>query len=88
MLDSRVLEAELRRVERERDVFKKSSGHFRLTRVTEIYPVAQGIIEQKIASEREVCKFLEFTRPPFQRWNNLSCRRWRKSGLLPKSSSM
>ena len=36
--------------------------------MTEIYPVAQGIIEQKIASEREVCEFLEFTRPPFQRW--------------------
>ena len=36
--------------------------------MTEIYPVAQGIIEQEIASEGKVCEFLEFARPPFQRW--------------------
>jgi putative transposase len=36
--------------------------------VTEIYPVAQSIIEEEIASEREVCEFLEFARSPFQRW--------------------
>ena len=48
---------------------KKSFGHFRPARVTEIYPVAQGIIEDKIASEREVCQFLDFARSPFQRWS-------------------
>ena len=37
--------------------------------MTEIYPVAQGIIEDKIASEREVCQFLDFARSPFQRWS-------------------
>jgi putative transposase len=36
--------------------------------VTEIYPVAQSIIESNVASEREVCEFLEFARSPFQRW--------------------
>jgi len=36
--------------------------------VTEIYPVAQGIIEEEIASEREICEFLDFARSPFQRW--------------------
>lgn len=36
--------------------------------MTEIYPVAQGIVESGIASEREVCEFLEFARSPFQRW--------------------
>lgn len=36
--------------------------------MTEIYPVAQGIIEEEIASEREICEFLDFARSPFQRW--------------------
>ncbi len=36
--------------------------------MTEIYPVAQGIIEEEIASEREICEFLDFARPSFQRW--------------------
>ena len=36
--------------------------------MTEIYPVAQSIIDDQIASEREVCEFLEFARSPFQRW--------------------
>lgn len=36
--------------------------------MTEIYPVAQSIIESNVASEREVCEFLEFARSPFQRW--------------------
>jgi len=36
--------------------------------VTEIYPVAQEIIDGQIASEREVCEFLDFSRSPFQRW--------------------
>lgn len=36
--------------------------------MTEIYPVAQGIIEEQTASEREVCEFLGFSRSPFQRW--------------------
>ncbi len=36
--------------------------------MTEIYPVAQGIIEDEIASEREICEFLDFARSPFQRW--------------------
>ena len=69
-LDSRVqeLEAELRRVER---CIKKSFGHFRPTRVTEIYPVAQGIVESETASEREVCEFLGIARSPFQRWKQL-----------------
>ena len=36
--------------------------------MTELYPVAQGIIESEIAFEREVCEFLGFARSPFQRW--------------------
>lgn len=36
--------------------------------MTEIYPVAQSIAEDKIASEREICEFLGFSRTPFQRW--------------------
>lgn len=36
--------------------------------MTEIYPVAQGIIEEQVASECEVCKFLGFSRSPFHRW--------------------
>lgn len=36
--------------------------------MTEIYPVAQHIVESKIASEREVCEFLGIARSPFQRW--------------------
>jgi transposase InsO family protein len=36
--------------------------------VTEIYPVAQSIVESDTASEREVCEFLNFARSPFQRW--------------------
>ena len=36
--------------------------------MTEIYPVAQSIIQSDTASEREVCEFLEFARSPFQRW--------------------
>ena len=36
--------------------------------MTEIYPVAQSIVESDTASEREVCEFLNFARSPFQRW--------------------
>ncbi len=36
--------------------------------MTAIYPVAQGIIEEQVASEREVCEFLGFSRSPFHRW--------------------
>jgi putative transposase len=36
--------------------------------VTQIYPAAQRIVEDEIASEREVCEFLEIARSPFQRW--------------------
>lgn len=39
--------------------------------MTEIYPVAQGIIESATASEREVCEFLGIARSPFQRWKQL-----------------
>jgi putative transposase len=33
-----------------------------------MYPAAQSIVEDEIASEREVCEFLEIARSPFQRW--------------------
>lgn len=36
--------------------------------MTEMSPVAHGIAEEGIASEREVCEFLEFARSAFQRW--------------------
>ncbi len=36
--------------------------------MTQIYPAAQRIVEDEIASEREVCEFLEIARSPFQRW--------------------
>ena len=36
--------------------------------MTEIYPVAQSIIESGTASQREVCEFLKFARSPFKRW--------------------
>lgn len=39
--------------------------------MTEIYPVAQGIVESETASEREVCEFLGIARSPFQRWKQL-----------------
>ena len=39
--------------------------------MTEIYPVAQSIIESATASERDVCEFLGFARSPFQRWKQL-----------------
>lgn len=51
-LDSCVqeLETELRRVEREHDVSKIFFDHFRLTRMMEIYRVAQGIVESETTS--------------------------------------
>lgn len=53
--------------------------------MTEIYPVAQGVIEHEIASEREVCEFLDFARSPFQRWKqfDLSSLEEEDKSLLP-----
>ena len=39
--------------------------------MTEIYPIAQSIVESGTASEREVCEFLKFARSPFKRWKQL-----------------
>lgn len=36
--------------------------------MTEIYPIAHGIVQDRTASEREVCEFLGFARSPYQRW--------------------
>jgi putative transposase len=36
--------------------------------VSEIYPAAQRIVDDGVASEREVCQFLDIARTPFQRW--------------------
>ncbi len=36
--------------------------------MTQIYPAAQRIVDDEIASEREVCEFLEIARSLFQRW--------------------
>jgi calcineurin-like phosphoesterase family protein len=42
--------------------FKKNFDHFRPSRVPEIDPAAQSLIDAQIATEREVCKFLGFAR--------------------------
>jgi putative transposase len=36
--------------------------------VSELYPAAQSIVDDGVASEREVCQFLDIARTPFQRW--------------------
>lgn len=40
--------------------------------MTELYPAAQSFIEERVASEREVCEFLGIARAAFQRWKG--CR--------------
>ena len=54
--------------------------------MTEIYPVAQSIIEAGTTSEREVCEFLQFARAPFQRWKqfDLSPLEEEDKALLPR----
>jgi putative transposase len=46
---------------------------------------ADTIIQEKVASEREVSEFLEFSRPAFQRWKGASpgCREKSDAELLP-----
>lgn len=53
--------------------------------MTQIYPVAQRIVEDRIASEREVCEFLQISRSPFQRWQefNLSSLEEDDKRMLP-----
>lgn len=36
--------------------------------MSELYPAAQSIVDDGVASEREVCQFLDIARTPFQRW--------------------
>lgn len=53
--------------------------------MTQIYPVAQAIIEENIASEREVCQFLRVARSPFQRWKQFELSPMKKDDkkMLP-----
>lgn len=53
--------------------------------MTEIYPIAESIIESKAASERDVCEFLGFARSPFQRWKQfeLSSLEQEDKAILP-----
>ena len=69
-LDTRIreLEIELRRVQRERDILKKSFNHFRPQRLAQLDPAAMSICRKKIASEREVCEVLDLNRSSFQTW--------------------
>ena len=40
--------------------------------MTKVYSIAHSIVQDRTASEREVCEFLGFARSPFQRW--LQCQ--------------
>ena len=53
--------------------------------MSQIYPTAGTIVEQKIASEREVCQILGLGRTAFQRWKRFefSDRDREDSALMP-----
>lgn len=58
--------------------------------MSQIYPAAESIIDQSIASEREVCEFLGFSRTAFQRWKRIefASREQDDMQLLPLVTSI
>ncbi|MEP4680064.1 MAG: IS3 family transposase, partial [Rhodopirellula bahusiensis] len=50
--------------------FKKSFNHFRPRRVSQLYAAAANLIDDGVASEREVSQTLGFSRSAFQRFQN------------------
>lgn len=58
--------------------------------MNQIYPAAEAIIDQGIASEREACEFMGFSRTAFQRWKGMEStnREHRDMELLPLVTSI
>jgi transposase InsO family protein len=56
----------------------------------ELYPAARSFIDNGIATEREVCLYLGFARPAFQRWSRLtpSFREQDNARLCPMITSI
>ena len=71
-LESRVreLELELRRTERERDILKKSVGHFRPNRVADMYAAVEQMAHEQSLPTYVVCEVLDLSRSAYYAWRN------------------
>ena len=65
----RELEAELRRVERERDILKKAS-HFRPRRMRDVYAGIDQLVLMESFAASAVCRALEVSRSGFYAWRS------------------
>ena len=62
------LEADMRRVERERDILKKNVGYFRPQRIADVYAAVEAIVQEGHGNVAAVCRYLGVNLTSFYAW--------------------